>query len=390
MRGHDVVVVGAGGNIGSHLVPHLGRMPSVRRVTLIDRDAYTSANLLAQDFQARDVGRSKAWVQARRLRRSNPTLDVTALEAAVEDLPPTRLRGDVILACLDSRCARQCVNETAWRLGVPWIDSGVAVVGDGSLLARVTVYVPGAQWPCLECAWDDRDYEQLEQTYACGANAPEPRPTGAPSALGALAASLQALECRRLLAGEPDLAGRQVLMDAARAAIVVTRFRRRADCRMWDHDAWAIERLPRETLGRTLADMMGLELNGQDARGAPVPGVGPPASSDTQAGAVSLDGGTAITVAGRRFERRFVCAGCRASRTHLRLVSARRAAPRCGHCGARMVARAFDIAERLEAATLTATERRRTLRSLGVRVGDLLRVSRADSERYLEIGDDPS
>src|SRR6185295_15243005 len=35
-----VVVVGAGGNIGSHAVPHLGRMAGVRRVVLIDRDVY--------------------------------------------------------------------------------------------------------------------------------------------------------------------------------------------------------------------------------------------------------------------------------------------------------------------------------------------------------------
>lgn len=55
-----------------------------------------------------------------------------------------------------------------------------------------------------------------------------------------------------------------------------------------------------------------------------------------------------------------------------------------------MIASAFDITERLDAAGLSVAERRRTLRSLGVRIGDVLRVSGAEAERCLEIGDDPS
>ncbi|HEY7545044.1 MAG TPA: ThiF family adenylyltransferase, partial [Blastocatellia bacterium] len=57
-----VILVGAGGNIGSHLAPHLARMPEVGRVTLIDKDFYESTNLRSQDITARDVGKSKAAV----------------------------------------------------------------------------------------------------------------------------------------------------------------------------------------------------------------------------------------------------------------------------------------------------------------------------------------
>ncbi|MDX6614340.1 MAG: molybdopterin-synthase adenylyltransferase, partial [Blastocatellia bacterium] len=102
----SVVVIGAGGNIGSHLVPHLGRMPNVARVTLIDRDVYEPPNLLTQDITPRDVGRRKALVQARRLARINPDLRVRAIAEAVERVPLGLLRADVILACLDSRRAR--------------------------------------------------------------------------------------------------------------------------------------------------------------------------------------------------------------------------------------------------------------------------------------------
>ena len=88
-----LVVVGAGGNIGSHLVPHLGRMARVGRVVLIDRDAYEPANLTSQDITPRDIGRPKALVQARRLRAINPALEVAAVVGAVEDQPLGLLRG---------------------------------------------------------------------------------------------------------------------------------------------------------------------------------------------------------------------------------------------------------------------------------------------------------
>src|SRR5439155_23871873 len=130
-------------------------------------------------------------VQARRLRRINPALAVTEIFAAVENVALGLLRGAVLLACLDSRAARRSVNTAVWRLGMPWIDAGV--LADG-LLARVNVYLPGPDQPCLECAWEERDYEALEQEYPCAGQGVAPA-TNAPSALGALAASLQALEC---------------------------------------------------------------------------------------------------------------------------------------------------------------------------------------------------
>ncbi len=163
VSGKRVVVVGVG-NIGSHLVPHLGRFPGIGRVTLIDPDIYEAKNLMSQDITPRDVKLSKASAQARRLRRINPDLQVHAIQDSVENVPMGQLRCDLILACLDSKGARRYTNQLAWRLGVPWIDSGVA--GD-DLLARVNVYLPGAHAGCLECAWNEGDYEVLEQTYPC-------------------------------------------------------------------------------------------------------------------------------------------------------------------------------------------------------------------------------
>ena len=115
--GKHLVVLGAGGNIGSHLVPLLARLPGVTRLTLVDCDRYEEKNLQSQAITPSDVGQPKARVQARRARRINPKLEVVPIVDRLENVPLGCLRGDVILACLDSKESRRCANEIAWRLG---------------------------------------------------------------------------------------------------------------------------------------------------------------------------------------------------------------------------------------------------------------------------------
>ena len=65
----SVLLLGAGGNIGSAATSQIGRMPEVRKVILVDPDTYEPANLAVQDIEARDVGKKKVLVQAQRLHR---------------------------------------------------------------------------------------------------------------------------------------------------------------------------------------------------------------------------------------------------------------------------------------------------------------------------------
>ena len=363
--GKSVVVVGAGGQIGSHLVPHLGRMAALSRVTLIDRDVYEPSNLRTQDITPHDVGRRKASVQARRLRRINPALRVSAITEAVERVPLGLLRADVILACLDSRRARQYVNQSAWRLGVTWIDSGVEA---GELLARVNVYAPGTDSPCLECAWDERDYAALEQAYPCAGPVGQTYPTLAPSSLGALAASMQAIECEKILTGQVGRAavGRQVLIGAAHHTHYVTSYRRNPACRFYGHETWKVKRLRRRAAELTLG--RAIELAGRGASG------GRPKS---------------LRVEGTPFVRALTCPGCGRSRRLLRLQSRLRASERkCAGCGRRMEAAGRDLLERLDAAALPKRLLARSLHSLGLRRGDVFSVGTRDVESHFEIGVD--
>lgn len=362
-----VVIVGAGGNIGSHLVPHVARMASVGRMTLVDPDVYERRNLASQDIWLTDVGARKVEVQARRIRQlAGDDIDIVDLDRRVEDVPAGRLQADVILACLDSRASRQHVNQTAWRLGVPWIDSGVAPDG---WLARVNVYVPALDTGCLECAWDDRDYTAIEQVYPC-AGQPSGPPTDGPSSLGALAAALQAIECRKLLEG--DLArlvtGRQILVDAASHRHYVTVFPRRTSCRMWPHTPLEIARLDsgpdRLTLGalfeRARADGLSPE-------------------------------GLALEIEGRRLTTVATCPSPSCGRPLNLWRFGRQGAAsvhRCPRCGGQVAVRGFDLAERLLAEVVPDRLLGRPVRRFGVRDGELCSLGAANGRRHYVVGGD--
>ncbi len=357
-----VLVLGAGGNIGSHLVPHLARTPEIGQLTLVDRDRYEPRNLTNQDIPPGAVGRPKASVQAARARRLRPDLEVEALVIDVEQLPLGRFRADLILACLDSRRARQLVSRAACRLGVSWLDSGV--LADG-MLARVSHFHPGLGSPCLECAWDDADYAAVEQVYPCaGDSRTVPPRTAAPASLGALAATLQAIECRKLLTGEGISLdpGTELVVDANHQRHLLTRSPRNPRCRLASHGAWAITPLP-SALGQTLAWLF-----------AEVEAQGNPATE------------LALTMEGHRFARTLSCAGCGLTRRVLRLASRRRASDRrCSTCGGALLLHGFGLTERVEQVGLSRREMNRSLRGIGFQPGDVLSIGSHAAQWHVEL-----
>jgi len=352
-----VVVVGAGGNIGSHLVPHLARLPTIGRLVLIDRDRYEARNGANQAFDRRAVGHWKAEVQAREARRIAANMEVVPLAEDVERLPLGVLRADVVLSCVDTRRARLFINEAVWRLGVPWIDAGV--LADGSLV-RVTAFVPRPDHPCLECGWSDADYAALEQAYPCG---PTPSaPTGAPAELGALAASLQALECRKLLSSNPpeQLPGDEIVIDCAHHVQYVTAFRRNPSC-LFDHATWSVMSLEVEPWLASIRDMLAL------ANGA--------APAERR-----------LRVSGATFVRQLTCGNCGAGRETLRMST--RLDPemlRCRECGGALVATGHGLTDSISLAELGDRATDRSLHSIGCRVGDVIAVGNGGGERYFEL-----
>jgi molybdopterin/thiamine biosynthesis adenylyltransferase len=335
----------------------------VSRVTIIDQGHYEPANLRGQDIDACDVGTAKAVVQANRLRAIDPALPAAAIVGRLEDLPLGALRADLIVACVDSRRARLAINQAAWRLGIPWIDAGV--LGQ-SQLARVQVFVPGGDAaPCLECAWDQADYDAVEQTYACAGEVGA-APTNASSGLGALAAAIQMIECEKVLAGNLDsaLVGRNVVVDALHHRHYVTSFRRNPECRMPDHEGWRIERLDTSAAGVTVREAFqrACEL---DRAGA-----------DTTFG-----------VAGQRLALALACPGCGASTPAFLLERAVGTdAPACAKCGRALHTSGFYLHDAVAMDAVPRSMLDVTLADVGLTAADVFALTTPSATTYYEIG----
>ena len=355
--GH-VVIIGAG-NTGSALVGMMSRSEFVKRLTLVDHDVYDVSNLRGQAIRSGDVGQPKVFVQAERARQINPNLQVEAIFAAVENVPLGRLRADVMLGCLDSKLARQGVNQRAWRLGVPWVDAGVAA---GELLARVNVYLPGDAQPCYECAWSARDYETLEVKRPCQADGGV-APTRAPAFLGSLAAALQAIECHKILAGDwkSALVGKQVTFVGTSQESQTMSFRRNPKC-LFDHRTFRIEPFRIEPAAWTLQQFM--------------------------AGCRAAIGGAAgiqLQHESQPFERQWRCA-CGAEKAVLKLAGRSAVAERrCNRCGETMAAVGFVTLPSLCEGSLTPQELALPLAALGLAAGDVFRARSTSGQTVFEL-----
>jgi molybdopterin/thiamine biosynthesis adenylyltransferase len=334
MENHHIVVAGAGGNIGSHLLPHLARMPSVARLTLVDPDIYAAGNLQSQNIDSLNLGRPKVVAQASELRKINPGLDVAALRERIEDVPRGLLQCDLFVSSLDTRAARQRVNEIAWRLKTPWVDCGV--LGSQNL-ARVNAYIPAEDAACLECLWSEEDYAQIEQEYLCSSEGGSAYPTMASSALGALAASLTALEIAKLLAGDiaDSIVSKQVLVDAQHHVMQVTERRRNPACR-FDHHSWVVEPWNHRPATTTV--------------GAALNAIG------------------SLAIEGHRFVRELVCPGCG---LQMKTLGLNRPLAHCPKCNRRMVSPGFSTLERLDSG-LAEEYRNLTLAQIGICAGDIV------------------
>jgi molybdopterin/thiamine biosynthesis adenylyltransferase len=358
------VLIAGAGNIGSGLPPMVARIGSVGRVLFVDYQTYEAKNLPGQDIGAPDVGKPKALVQARRLRRINPTIDARAYCERIEDLPLGVLRVDVILCCLDSWIARRYVNSMAWRLGVPWIDAAVDAAG---LLVRTNVYLPGPDAICFECGAEPSDYQNaaLEQPHPCENGVAGPAATNAPVSLGLVAAGLMATECEKLLAGDREhlLAGRQVMLDLRHHTHYVTSFRR--DRCQFDHEVWAVEPRDASPAAITLGEALGWAADGSS---------GP---EDYE-----------LRVEGQRFTTMQFCPRCgHHAPTRLRLAGRiERGQRRCPACGGTTVVRGFDLREWVDGGALESRELDRPLSAFGVVADDVLSVRGAAGLRHFVLG----
>ena len=124
----DIAVVGAGA-LGSVMLSLLARA-GAGKLRVIDDDRVTLENLHRQFlYSEKDAAASrlKTEAAAERLQAVNSSVQLQVFSCrAVPDNAQQLLGGaDIVLDATDSFASRDTINTAAFRLGIPWIYSGV-------------------------------------------------------------------------------------------------------------------------------------------------------------------------------------------------------------------------------------------------------------------------
>ena len=223
-----VLVVGAGA-LGNEVLKNLALL-GVGTTYVIDRDAIETSNLSRSVlFRATDGGRPKAQVAAERAREINPEVAFHWLKGdVVNDLGLGLFADvDVVIGCLDNREARLWVNRQCWKVGTPWVDSGIQ-----EIQGVVKVFVPPDS-ACYECAMTARDYQLLNIRYSCPLLSREQILEGkVPTAptIASMMGALEVQEALKIIHGMPVDAGSALVFNGVANQFYKTRLPRRDDC----------------------------------------------------------------------------------------------------------------------------------------------------------------
>lgn len=196
------LVVGAGG-IGAPVLSYLASS-GVGQITVIDHDHVSQSNLQRQIlFGEADVGAAKVTRAAAMLRKQNPHVTITPIEAAVsaQNVDALVAAHDVVIDGCDSFTTRHLVNAACVRAKKPLVFGAI-----GPWEGQVSVF-DAQKGPCYACAFPASLGEGAEQ-QSCAAD-------GVLAPLPGVIGAMMAAEAVKIItqAGRP-LIGRMIMMDA--------------------------------------------------------------------------------------------------------------------------------------------------------------------------------
>lgn len=211
-----VLLIGAGG-IGCAAASYLASS-GVGHLKIADFDTVDASNLGRQIlYTPDDVGERKAEVAAKRLRASNPNIEITAITERLEDaaLDAAVESSDVVLDGCDNFATRFQVNNACVSAGRRLI-SGSSIRLEGQLAVFGPDY---SDAPCYRCLYAEAD-ESLDSCAGNGVLSPVPGVIGA----------MMAVETLKYFAGIASATDMLHLYDAAALEFRALGIQKRADC----------------------------------------------------------------------------------------------------------------------------------------------------------------
>lgn len=147
------------GSVGSVVAEGLARI-GVRELVLIDDDVVQEHNLdRLLNAGVKDVGRAKTDVAEQAIRKASTANSIVILNhrKKIQDREAYLAARDcdILISCVDSPVARDLLNRTAYKDGIPVVDGGVEIRKDpraGNMnSARWKAHVAGPYNQCLRC-----------------------------------------------------------------------------------------------------------------------------------------------------------------------------------------------------------------------------------------------
>ena len=156
LKNSTVCVVGVGG-LGNPITTRLAAM-GVGKLRIVDRDVIELSNLHRQTmFDEDDVGQVKVEVAARKLKKSNPQVEIEALPISINDYTALDVvEGcDVVIDALDSVNARYSLNKACIEKNIPCVlGAAVGVTG------QVFTVIPNES-ACYYCMFPALDEDSM-------------------------------------------------------------------------------------------------------------------------------------------------------------------------------------------------------------------------------------
>ena len=237
LRNAKIMVVGAGA-IGNELIKNLTLL-GIGNILVFDMDKIENSNLTRSVlYRRKDVGRYKADVACERAIEINPDVKAKPFIANIIDdvgLGVFR-RMNVVLGGLDNREARLSINQSCYKVNIPWIDGAIEAL---SGFARV--FVPG-QGACYECTMTETDWQLINKRKSCALLTHKQLAEGkiptTPTSSSVIA-GIQVQEMLKLLhkdRGLPILIGKGYVFNGLTHDSYVVEYQRKEDC--MSHDTY--------------------------------------------------------------------------------------------------------------------------------------------------------
>ena len=146
----SVAIIGCGA-LGTTIANNLSRA-GIGHIRVVDRDIVELNNLQRQNlFEENDIGSSKAWVAAEKLRKINSEVKIEPIADDVnyENIESIVKNMDVVLDGTDNMLVRFLINDACVKHDIPWIYGG-AIETYG-----IAMNIIPHKTPCFRCLIQD-------------------------------------------------------------------------------------------------------------------------------------------------------------------------------------------------------------------------------------------